>query len=219
MKEPNDVKFRKLVYMSECWNDETLILDWDKKGNQKYKCVKARLNCHECGIKTVVTGYDSIYEAVLVESDVWFDRDFMDSFFSLVYHTHHLRSRIAATVMSYPEYMWMNYPHEEWKQGVPPIVNSIFRPKSDRLVVLLYHENHFAIMEINLPGREIYVYDGLDSAGVNLHQWVKHITFALMKCGVIAVNSKCELIYFTLSYKLLTQHSTTTILPMPQPPS
>ncbi len=29
LKAPKDVKFRKLVYMSECWNNPTLILDWD----------------------------------------------------------------------------------------------------------------------------------------------------------------------------------------------
>ena len=141
MTDPKDVKFRKLVYLSECWDDPSLILDWDIKGGRKFKCVKARLNCHECGIMTCVTGYDSVYESVLVDTDTWFDRDFMDAFFSLVYHTHHFRARVAATLMSYPEYMWMRFPEEEWKQSVPPIIKTVYHPKSDHLVVLLYHEN------------------------------------------------------------------------------
>jgi hypothetical protein len=89
LTQPKDVKFRMLVHMSECWNDPTLILNWDRKGNRAFKCVKARLNCHDCGIMTCITGYDSVYEHVLVETDAWFDRDFMDAFFALVYHTHH----------------------------------------------------------------------------------------------------------------------------------
>ena len=114
---------------------------------------------------TCVTGYDSVYESVLVDTDTWFDRDFMDAFFSLVYHTHHFRARVAATLMSYPEYMWMRFPEEEWKQSVPPIIKFVYHPKLDHLVVLLYHENHFAIMEINFPDKQISVYDGLDTTG------------------------------------------------------
>jgi hypothetical protein len=113
-------------------------------------------------------------------------------FFLLVYHTHRFRSRIAATVTSYPEFMWMNYPEEEWKQGVVPNVKTISHPKSDQLVVILYHEKHFTIMELNFPQWHINVYDGIDVAGDNLYKWHKHITFSLMKCGVISVNSKGE---------------------------
>ena len=192
LTQPKDVKFRKLVHMSECWNDPTLILNWDRKGNRPFKCVKARLNCHDCGIMTCITGYDSIYEQVLVETDIWFDRDFMDAFFALIYHTHHFRSRIAASLISYPEYMWMVYPQEEWKVGVKPTIKTIVHPKSDRLVVLLYHENHFAVMEINFRMKKIHIYDGLDVTGRNLDQWNEHITFVLMTCGQIPLDSQGE---------------------------
>ncbi len=86
----------------------------------------------------------------------------------------------------------MIYPKEEWKVGVKPAVKTIVHPKSDRLVVLLYHKNHFAVMEINFLKKEISVYDGLGVAGHNLHQWNDHITFVLMTCGQISVNSKGE---------------------------
>jgi hypothetical protein len=118
---------------------------------------------------TCVTGYDSIYESVLVDTDAWFNGDFMDVFFSHVYHIHHFRSCVAASLMSYPEYIWMRYLEEEWKQAAPPIIKTVFHPKSDRLVVLLYHENHFAIMEINFLEKQISIYDGLDCTGANLH--------------------------------------------------
>ena len=96
--------------MSECWKDPNLIQTWDEKGSWKYKCVKAQLNCHECGIQTCVTSYDNIHEGILIDTDVSFHRDFMDAVFALVNHTDHFRSRIAAMVMSYPEeYMWMSY--------------------------------------------------------------------------------------------------------------
>ena len=71
--------------MSKCWDGASLILDWDIKGGQKFKCVKARLNCHNYGIMTCITGYNSIYERVLVDTDAWFDHNFMDAFFLLVY--------------------------------------------------------------------------------------------------------------------------------------
>jgi hypothetical protein len=153
---------------------------------------ESRWNCHECRIMTCITGYDSIYECVIVETNAWFDRNFMDAFFALVYHTHHFRSRLAASLISYPEYMWMVYPEEEWKVGVKPTIKMIVHPKSDRLVVLLYHEIHFAVMEINFLEKEISVYDGLDVASRNLHQWNDHIMFVLMTCGQISVNSKGE---------------------------
>ena len=86
----------------------------------------------------------------------------------------------------------MIYPEEEWKVGVKPTIKTIVHPKSDTLVMLLYHENHFAIMEINFPKTEISVYNGLDVASHNLHQWNDHITFVLMTCGQILVNSKSE---------------------------
>ncbi len=96
--------------------DPSLILDWDVKGGQKFKCVKERLNCHkDFGIMTCITGYDSIYESMLVDSDAWFNCNFMDALFSLVYHTHHFQSPLMATLISYTEYMWMRYPEEECK--------------------------------------------------------------------------------------------------------
>ncbi len=77
----------------------------------------------------------------------------------------------------------MIYPEEEWKVGVKPTIKTIVHPKSNRLVVLLHHKNHFANMEINFPK---------NVAGCNLHQWNDHITFVLMTCGQILVNSKGE---------------------------
>ncbi len=86
----------------------------------------------------------------------------------------------------------MRYPEEEWKQAVPLITKTVFHPKPDHLVVLLYHENHFAIMEINFLEKQISIYNGLDCTGANLHQWHKDITFVLMTCGEISVDSKGE---------------------------
>jgi hypothetical protein len=67
-------------------------------------------------------------------------------------------------VISYPEYIWISYPKEEWEQGVPIKIEMITHPKSECLVVLLYHKKHFAIMELNLSKQQLFVYDGLDVA-------------------------------------------------------
>ena len=53
----------------------------------------------------------------------------------------------------------MNYPKEEWKQGVLPNVKMVTHPKSDQLMVLLYHEKHFTIMDMNFSKMHINVYN------------------------------------------------------------
>ncbi len=78
------------------------------------------------------------------------------------------------------------------KKNLPQLIHAIFSkqqlaisgakplPKDvDRLVVILHNDDHYIVLEVNIPERKFLIYDGLSR---ELLQWKDHIIIVLKKC-------------------------------------
>jgi hypothetical protein len=142
---------------------------------RKYGFVYAQLKCNQC---CFATGYHMVsignvqYRNDCVQTNRWWDTDFISSFVALLAHETHTTS-IAVIHCQFPE------------QILEPNSCKPLSRHVNTLVSVLHGSSHFAIMEVDIKCRLITIFDGLFFP---LKTWFNHIVSILRKTETIQLS-------------------------------
>lgn len=175
--------FRKIKNVKQAWQDTDMVKTRTRMDtNKTYTAVLPRLYCEQCHGDSYVIDYDTQYKHWLLKEDMWFDKEFINQFALLLQHTSHQ----VASVHSMPQLVICNFPEHDWAHGTEKIdVNTV---AADTMVCILCDGTHYAVMEVDVKGQIISVYDGFASS-TSVRKWVKYAKFVLQSVGVIPITA------------------------------
>ena len=166
--------YRKVATVVNAWSDKSFITKF-YKGGRKYTCLLLSLNCEECRFhQRDVIDYDSDYCHWHMNLNYWFDTRFINQFVAMLYHCRHLmgikKDKVRKEHCQWTE-VW--YPEAEWMRGMTNTTQRTVELNGNCIVMLLFIENHYAVMEIDVKHKMMMVYDGLGYDG-SLAKWTRH---------------------------------------------
>jgi hypothetical protein len=111
----------------------------------------------------------------------WYDGVFISSFAQLAVHYAHItydkRHSTLRQRVNLPLLIHVTYPKETLVEGqykaLPPGIT--------RVVAVLHEADYYALLEIDILNKKVYVYDGLYR---NLDRWLDYV-FSAIKCCMI----------------------------------
>ena len=168
--------------LSDAWKRKATVNAMRKskaRSDEWYTFVYAYIYCDSCydhGCFRISVG-DEHYMASCWGTK-WFDTEFIGSFVSLLAHDAHKQTPPYATGKNQVKVVTCPFPQGTvLSQNVIMLNNMI-----SRLLLIMYKNQHFAVLEFNLHQRTIEVFDGLN---YHIDQWKEHAIHTLREYGIV----------------------------------
>jgi hypothetical protein len=132
--------------------------------------------------------HDEDYVESIRSSTKWWDSVFIGSFAQMASHYAHTtmnKRQSALDDTPLPQVMHVTYPNE-------PITEDqlvTFPSNVTRVVSVVHQSQHYAVLEINIPGRRVVIFDGLNKP---LLQWIDHVISSLKRTRLIGLDATYE---------------------------
>jgi hypothetical protein len=160
---------------------------------KKFNLIMPTLTCGLCchiGVKKkqVIMVHDEDYVESIRSSTKWWDSVFIGSFAQMASHYAHTtmnKRRSALDDTPLPQVMHVTYPIE-------PITKDqlvTFPSNVTRVVSVVHQSQHYAVLEIDIPGRRVVIFDGLNTP---LLQWIDHVISSLKRTRLIELDATYE---------------------------
>jgi hypothetical protein len=144
----------------------------------------ANLGCQDCcfpDLNRLIPIGDQDYVDQNVNTNRWYDGDFISAFSSLTAHYAHKtfpRNIENVGVVGHPMLIHVTYPKQQLEEDQCKMLPSHVK----RVVAVMHHRDHYAVMEIDIKDNTVTIYDGL---GHPLLNWFDHIINGMKRCGLI----------------------------------
>ena len=181
--------------LSDAWKRKATVNAMRKskaRSDKWYTFVYAYIYCNSCyehGCFRISVGNDHYMASY--RGTKWFDTEFIGSFVSLLAHDAHRQPLPYASGTNQVKVMVITCP---FPQGQVLSDNGITLDNMiSRLLLVVYKNQHFAVLEFNLHQHTIEVFDGLN---YHIDQWKEHTIHTLREYGMVNL-SIVPRIYFT----------------------